>query len=99
MLKTFDSAPKEAQTQSDIVVASTLFLFSSYARGKPNANLKNILLRHLSILADDQALSPVIRGVCEQLEQDWQNLPAPALFTPTKENRAKSPLVWLFGRK
>jgi hypothetical protein len=92
--------PTEPKHQTDIVLASTLFLFSSYARTKPNENLRNILLRHLEILADDEALSPVLRGICEQLELDWRNAPVPTKV-PSSDIRAthtKSPLVWLFGR-
>jgi hypothetical protein len=88
----------EPSHRTDIVLASTLFLFSSYVRGRSNENLKNILLKHLSILADDPTLSPVVRGVCEQLELDWCQAPAPLRLSTQKSNELKSPLVWLFGK-
>jgi hypothetical protein len=99
MLKSISPEPADPKHQSDIVLASTLFLFSSYARSKPNENLKNILLKHLAILADDETLSPVIRGICEQLEIDWCNVPALTKGpSPMRKTQLKSPLVWLFGR-
>ena len=100
MLKSISPEPADPKHQSDIVLASTLFLFSSYARSKPNENLKNILLKHLAILADDESLSPVIRDICEQLEMDWCNAPVPIKvpLSATRATQSKSPLVWLFGR-
>jgi hypothetical protein len=94
--------PTEPKHQTDIVLASTLFLFSSYARTKPNENLRNILLRHLEILADDEALSPVLRGICEQLELDWRNATVPTARTmsiTSSKSQSTSPLVWLFGQR
>jgi hypothetical protein len=60
---------------AELVIGSTLFLMSSYARGTQPSQLGIIICRHLESLADRDDLSSVLRQLCDQLAVEWQTAP------------------------
>jgi hypothetical protein len=84
------SALKIGSRNAELVVGSTLFLMSSYARGEQPAQLQNIICKHLESLADREDLSGVLRQLCDQLAIEWQTPPPLA-----KKAAATKPTGWL----
>jgi hypothetical protein len=89
------SIPPESSTlkigsrNAELVVGSTLFLMSSYARGEQPAQLQKIICKHLESLADREDLSGVLRQLCDQLAIEWQTPPM------AKKAVATKPKGWL----
>jgi hypothetical protein len=78
------STVKIGSRNAELVVGSTLFLMSSYARGEQPAQLQKIICKHLESLADREDLSGVLRQLCDQLAIEWQTPPVLKKAAPTK---------------
>jgi hypothetical protein len=77
-------ALKIGSRNAELVVGSTLFLMSSYARGEKPEQLQNIICKHLESLADREDLSGVLRQLCDQLAIEWQTPPIVKKVATTK---------------
>jgi hypothetical protein len=60
----------------ELLLGSALFLMSSFAIGKPSAQLRFIIQRHLECLADHERLGSTLRDLCDRMSLDWSQLVA-----------------------
>jgi hypothetical protein len=82
-------SPPIGSANAELVVGSTLFLMSSYARGEQPNQLRHIICKHLESLADRDDLTGVLRQLCDQLAIDWQSQSAEKVAVP------KARMGWL----
>lgn len=75
--------------QTELVIASTLYLISSYATNNASEYMRSIIQRHLEDLSDREHLTEPLRQLCEQLSAEWANR-----VQTTKPSRPAK-LVWL----
>jgi hypothetical protein len=75
--------------QTELVIASTLYLISSYATNNASEYMRGIIQRHLEDLSDREDLTEPLRQLCEQLSAQWANP------RRTRKTRQSSQLIWL----
>ena len=63
---------------SDLVIASILFLMSSYCKGNANDHMQDIIRRHFDTLCDCDDLGEPLAQMCDQLSSEWRAQPRSA---------------------
>ena len=66
--------PATDHRKAELIASATLFLMAKYACDGSSARLASIIARHLEVLAEHPDAGPVMRGTCEQLLDQWDQL-------------------------
>lgn len=58
----------------EVIVSAALYLMSAYGRNGGCPRLAHMILRHLELIAGNQEVSPLLRGTCAQLVEQWERV-------------------------
>lgn len=66
------SDPTDDHDDPALVISSSIFLLSAYARGGGCRRLASVIVRHLDAVTERDDVAPVIRATCAQLREHWE---------------------------